>query len=696
MWILDSSGDFLDGKRVWLRPGKKYLFGRFQRDGVRHAVNHNSISRKHMTIEIAAVKPKDGLSPRARSDITITDLQSKKGTIVDDKRIEGEVKLEKADEHVIQLAKYQHTLRIKWEPVVFSFSFSSKEMRASDPLGHIRSRLEDLDIKTIIDYLVDHTTHVVQSKRNTAKGLQALVNGKYIVNDSYIDAVVYAATPGDLENLESLCPLEIDFESSWPDPNEHLPPAGKEPVNRPASAFAPNPARLTVFEGYTFIFGDRSQFDNLQAPINNGQGKALLYQVETGNTTAAEIVQFMRKSARGIGVGSERRGSGGVVLVRFRSPGEHEPWSIELGNEVALMTDQRVIEQREFLDAILSTDASPLCRSLPTEEASSPISPPAPEVELPSEQLVASTSSVSPPEPVLSQPSQPSQPSRSRGRTPRVRPYVSKMKTFDDGFDMESIPMYAPEEEDDPRTQVMEMDTQEQPEQPTQLLDVVKEETEEDVVSDLLPGARAMKRRRAEMTPNRTEEQTPVEMEAPKRKRPKLDVLEAARKHLEEEQQRKKEEEDSRPADMGDVDVDQLKNLAIVEEMDLPVRTAPTRVEETSDRWEAQWNGRKNFKKFRRKGESRSRTVQTVIVPLEEMTRKEFGIGEHYWSRASEPRAQPDRSGETPAAELLAPVHASPEATPDPTPVSVSRKRVRDERDSDSDDGLRFRFRRKR
>ncbi|KAJ5981850.1 hypothetical protein N7522_013478 [Penicillium canescens] len=681
MWILDSSGDFLEGKRVWLRPGKKYLFGRFQRDGVRHAVNHNSISRKHMTIEIAAVKPKDGMSPRARSDITITDLQSKKGTIVDNKRIEGECKLEKADEHIIQLAKYQHTLRIKWEPVVFSFSFSSREMRASDPLIHVRSRLEDLDIKTVIDYLVGHTTHVVQSKRNTAKGLQALVNGKYIVNDSYIDAVVYAATPSDLENLESLCPLEIDFESSWPDPTEHLPPAGKEPVNRPATAFAPNPARLNVFEGYTFVFGDRSQFDNLQAPVNNAQGKALLYEVENGVTTAAEIVRFMEKSARGNGVGSERRSSGGVVLVRFRSPGEHESWSIEIGNEVALMTDQRVIEQREFLDAIL--------------KASSQVSAPtAQEAGLPSEQEVANNSSVSPPGP---EPSQPTQPSRSRGRTPRVRPYVSKMKTFDDGFDMESIPKYAPVEEDDNvGTQVMDVDTQE-PEHQTQLLDTVKEEAEEDSVSDLLPGARAMKRRRAEMTHNRTEDQIAVETEAPKRKRPKLDLLEAARKHLAEEEEQRKATEDSRPAEMGDVDVDQLKNLAIIEEMEIPVRTPPTRVEETTDRWEARWNGRKNFKKFRRKGEPRSRTVQTVIVPLEEVTRKDFGIGDHYWSRNSpEHRTEPDRSGESPReappSELLAPARASPGATPDPTP---RRKRARAD-DSDSDDGLRFRFRRKR
>lgn len=93
MWILDSSGDFLGGecddpltvrllimsrearmaaprKEVFIRsiPTRR-RYGRHQCDRrsdtdswiVRHAVNHNSISRKHMTIEIAAVKPKDGV-----------------------------------------------------------------------------------------------------------------------------------------------------------------------------------------------------------------------------------------------------------------------------------------------------------------------------------------------------------------------------------------------------------------------------------------------------------------------------------------------------------------------------------------------------------------------------------------------------------------------------------------------------------
>ncbi|KAJ5797229.1 uncharacterized protein N7518_005769 [Penicillium psychrosexuale] len=704
MWILDSTGDFLEGKRVWLRPGKKYLFGRFHRDGVRHAVNHNSISRKHMTIEISPVSPRDGLSLRARSNITITDLDSKKGTVVDERRIQGECKLEKSDEHLIQLAKYQHALRIKWEPVVLTLSSSSKQVRGEDPLAHVRSRLEDLDIKTIMDYIVDHTTHVVQRKRNTAKGLQALVNGKYIVDDSYIDALVYAATPGDLENVESLCPLETDFELAWPDPNQHLPPPGKEPTQRPAAAFAPNPARINVFEGYTFIFGDPSQFENLQGPINNGQGKALLYETEDGVTTAADIVRFMKKAAGQKGVGPERHGSGGVVLVRFRSKGDLEQWSIDVGNEVALMTDQRVIEQREFLDAILGNDASPLCRTLPTEESSSQItaSIPAVEAEQTSQQAVSAVSeSVDPPN------SEPSQPSKAPAKT-RVRAYVSKMKTFDDGFDMESVPVYAPEEEDTNinSTQTIDIETQ-APSQEIQPLNIVKEDAEEDMVADLLPGARAMKRRRADMTRHHPEDEAVApESEAPKRKRPKLDVLEAARKHREEEEQQRKAKEDSHSADVGDVDVDKLKNLAIVEEMEIPVRNAPAHEHDSSDRWDDQWNGRKNFKKFRRKGEPRSRArIQTVIVSLEEVTRKDYGIGDHYWggnpaetdpqNEAGGPESDHHDEVAPSRSELSAITRTSPQPTSDPTPARPP-KRAREERDSDSDDELRFRFRRKR
>lgn len=324
-----------------------------------------------------------------------------------------------------------------------SFSFSSKELKADDPLGPVRSRLEDLDIKTVIPYVSGKTTHVVQKKRNTAKGLQALINGKYIVQDSYIDALVYAATPADLENLESLSPLEEDFDAAWPDPTLHLPPAGKEPVQRPAAAFAPNSVRGRLFEGYTFVFCDPVQFENLQAPINNGHGKALLYQVENGKTTTEELLQFVQNAGGRKEGDDEPDGQGGVVLVRFRAKGGFEEWSIELGNQVALMMDQRVIEQSEFLDAILGNDAAPLCRRLPREDPQ--VRQPRRDIERPS---LDQDSVVSDEDVLQSAPSQLGEPvspvaqtQRSTKRS-RSRPFVSKMKTFDDGFDMDSIPVY--------------------------------------------------------------------------------------------------------------------------------------------------------------------------------------------------------------------------------------------------------------
>ena len=586
-------------------------------------------------------------------------------------------------------------------------------MRAEDPLAKVRSRLEDLDIKTIIPYLVDQTTHVVQSKRNTAKGLQALINGKYIVDYSYVDALVYASTPHDLEIEESPSPLETDYDAAWPNAMDHLPPAGNEPVSRPAEAFAPNPSRINVFEHYTFVFGDASQFENLQAAINNGQGKALLYQIEDGVTSAADIVRFMRQASGGQGVGSDRVSPGGVVLVRFRSKGQYEAWSIEVGNEVALMIDQRVIEQREFLDAILGNNASPLCRPLPVEEGPSQASglvvlPIVPETDQP-EVTKKSVPSSSPR--VIE--SVKVSPSRVKG--PRVRQFVSKMKTFDDGFDMESVPVYTPD--DDAPDSASPMDHERRVSQVSQFDQPaanVDRDAETDIASDLLPGARAMKRRLAEMEgrPQGSGVAPVVPGAAPKPKRARLDVLEAVRKHRQEEEQQRQTQDDQ--LSLQNINVEELKNLAIVEEMELPIRHPLERKNESSDRWDERWNGRKNFKRFRPKGEQRHgrQRVRSVIVPLEEVTRKELGIGVHYWS--SNRKSSQGEDGQTERNEERSASHpnqlpsqaglsVAASATSEPTPAllpslsrSHSQKRPREVCDSDSDEELRFRFRRKR
>lgn len=270
-------------------------------------------------------------------------------------------------------------LRIKWYPVVLTFSFSSKEQKSKDPLVPVRARVEDLDIKTITSYVIDKTTHVVANKRNTAKGLQALINAKYIVTDSFVDALVYAATPTDLDEPESLSPLEEDFDANWPDATQHLPSPGKEPKPREAAVFAPDPKRSEVFDGYTFVFCDIAQFENLQAPIANGGGKGLYYELQLGKTTADEVVRYVKNVAGEKGLGEFEDGSEGkgVVVVRFREKKEFERWAVELGDAVAIRLDQRLIEQSEFLDAILLNDASILRKPLPEEEDSNSAATPA-------------------------------------------------------------------------------------------------------------------------------------------------------------------------------------------------------------------------------------------------------------------------------------------------------------------------------
>lgn len=239
-----------------------------------------------------------------------------------------------------------------------------------DPLVNYRTRLEDLDIKVLIPYVIGATTHVVSTKRNTAKGLQALINAKYIVTETYIDALIYATTPDNLDELESLSPLEADFDANWPNAGEHLPPKSKEPSERPAEDFAPMLQRGNVFDGYTFVFCDALQFETLQAPITNGGGKALEYTLEPGKTSVQEIVRYVKGVAgeKGLGEFEDESEGKGVVVVAFRGKKGLEEWAANLTTHTALALGQRLIEQSEFLDAILMNDASILRKALDVEE----------------------------------------------------------------------------------------------------------------------------------------------------------------------------------------------------------------------------------------------------------------------------------------------------------------------------------------
>ncbi|KAG5295434.1 DNA damage response protein RcaA [Histoplasma ohiense] len=678
MWILSSDGDFLRGKRVWLKPGKQYLFGRVKKNGVHHAIDNVTISRQHLVIEVGQVKPGDGLHVHAKSRLKVTDQKTKCGTIIDGEPIKGVSKELNKDEHVIQIGKYPHPLRIKWHPVVLSFSLPSK---TNDPLSQARASLEELDIKTVVPYVVGKTTHVVQNKRNTSKGLQALINGRHIVQKSYIEAIVYAAAPGDLESEEALCPLEEDFDAFWPDPTQYLPLRGKEPTRRSDAAYQPDPSRVNVFEGYTFIFCDGSRFDDLQGPITNGHGKALLYEIERGRTTAEDIVNYMKQVAGNKGL-RNFDGSGGVILVKFRKADDHCDWDIEIENRVASLTGQKIVETSEFLDAILGNDASSLIRSYRMNIFAS------------ESQVLGERVPMEDDEPRRMGLHNTKATSHSSNRS-RSRTYVSKFKTFDDGFDMDSIPMYTLEHgsgsEETSQARI-----------PDSLL--AQSQTSihlsegEDIVSELLPGAAAMKirlakgRKRAKSTPPPEASQKP--------KRARLNVMEAARQRrlaVDEEAMQQREQEVAPFCVMTEgVEIGQFRNLAIVEEMVMPAMSREQIDPTHSVRYDERWSGRNNFKKFRRKGHGCPipHTVQPVIVPLEEVKRRDSGLGETCW-RTRQPKSacqtSNDRTKETPSTS-----HPIVLRNRSLTPPSRIGKRSRDTRvsgGSDTEDGLRFRFR---
>ncbi|KAI9680355.1 MAG: hypothetical protein M1829_001241 [Trizodia sp. TS-e1964] len=588
-----------------------------------------------------------------RSEITVEDQKSKKGSLLDGEQIKGERRTLLGNKHEIRLGTLEDVFKIFWFPIVLSFSLPSKAQKSADPLISIRERLEAFDIKTIIPYIIDKTTHVVATKRNTAKGLQALINGKYIVNDQFVDALVLAATQPQTDDPSIVSPLETDFDANWPNELDYLPPPGKEPSQRPDSFFAPNPGRIRIFEGYYFVFCEQTQFDTLLAPITNGGGKALYFPLDPGKTTAGDIVKYVKNVAgeKGDGELEDASGGKGVVVVRFKGKGETENWCIELGQTVALQLDQRLIEQNEFLDAILRNDASGLRKRLPEEDAEMADPPPEEQPPQPAPVPAVQTQSTG---------------TGTRAKSRRI--ITSRFTGFNDGFDPSSF-CQVPK----PLSQASQMDNMSQdaslgdslfigsastpPSTQPQGLTSRKRRSppsppaqdEDAIMDEILPAAAGLKRRKiAEDRANAARGITPAQLAPPpppklaprtvaKKVAPKkkLDVQEALREQRDAAATAQREEDDSL-RDFASIEISAMKSLVAVAELVVRPRVDAER----NHAWSEAWNGRKNFKKFRRQGDAPARRGPAVIVPLVPAGKRDFGIGEGYWEQEEERERQ--------------------------------------------------------
>ena len=583
--------------------------------------------------------------------------------------------------------------------MVLTFTFSSKDSKGGkDPLISIRGRLEDLDIKTITPFVPGQTTHVVASKRNTAKSLQALIHATFLVNHQFLDALEYATAPENLNEPESLSPLESDFDNAWPNAIEYLPDPGKEPNQRPTELFAPDPSRGNVFQGYCFVFFDSSQCDTLKSAITEGGGQALYFPIELGRTTGAEIAQYVK------GVASPGKG---VLQVRFAGKG-HEEWAIRVQKESMISFGQDLIEQNAFLDAILMKSASDLLRPISIEDqnpgagktdserreladAQSRVRSASTRSEhsdqlatkrssnqqkatqqsngenLPSQvQTTSEMSNQGSNQPPAETVTPPTRPNRFRGTTVRAftgfeddAPEAIEPADFDESFDNASPadPAGMPPQDQVISDEEMEFDARNGN---TQSANSRKRRNPTDRgfddEDDLFPAQTAVKRRKLEEErealergrPTPGEEKTAkAKQQIQKKKVKKINVEEALRKKREAE--REAEDEEPMSEYLENMTVEDMQNLAIVEELEIKTKTSVTeRNGHNDDRWDERWNGRKNFKKFRRRGQANApRRAQTVIVPLEEVRNTDFGVQDNFWAEKETARGQRKKKAST-------------------------------------------------
>jgi nijmegen breakage syndrome protein 1 len=216
----------------------------------------------------------------------------------------------------------------------------------------------------------------------------------------------------------------------------------------------------------------------------------------------------------------------------------------------------------------------------------------------------------------------------------------SRFKGFDD-FDASQFPVTQTiheVDEDEPMADIAEsVQATQQPEIKTRKRTTPPAEDEDDMLDNLLPGQAARKRRRLGRDGSAQPEDKSTPVAAPKfvrkpKKESKIDVLEVAKSRREAEEEAARKDAESLKEAMEGIDIHGPAHLVDCEEMEIkPRETRATTSRGASDRWDENWNGRKNFKKFRRKGEAPAMRGHRLLVPLEETKKKDFGIGEEYW-----------------------------------------------------------------
>ncbi|KKY22833.1 putative dna damage response protein [Diplodia seriata] len=568
MWLLTHDGDHTQKKRYWLRPGTSHLLGRTRSDNVDFLfhIDHKSVSRKHLIITVRDVdatssEALSSSSPLPRSEVVLTDA-SKYGTWLDGEKFTGGERVlggavvaaagssSKRESHEIKLGNWRLAWRLEWQPVVLTASISggggggssgsgSKKTKKSTSssattelsYAELRERLAPFDVAVVPEYAAGVTTHVVAPKRNNPRVLQALVEGRHVVSEAWVRALEERARKRapvpDADGGDEVprAPLEEDFDGSWPRELDFAPPSTNEPVPRPAEMLAPDAERETVFAGYTFVFSDGNQFAQLGPVVEQGTGKALLRELETGSDDTDGFIRYVKNVAGEKGVGEFEDGSEGKGVVVSQYPGASQARTRTTKGK------KRQHEPEETVEISDDDDANAIDKLFPATSA-------------------------------------------MKRRKLEQQLQDAAMESISEEADAAPV---------------------KHPKKPSLILP-----------SDLRKSKPETK---------------PVN---PKQ------LAQLARERREKEDEERKKDEEALQEALEGMDIEQMKNLVKVEVMEIRPRKKPVDTEggnSDDERWKPEWNGRKNFKKFRKRrpgdkdgaGSQAPLRSRRVIVTLQEV-----------------------------------------------------------------------------
>ncbi|CCH41286.1 Nibrin [Wickerhamomyces ciferrii] len=267
MWVLRYTVDNGEGTEThshWLDPSKKYTLGRAERSNFHF--KSSKISKNHLELEILQ-NNEDSNEP---SDLQITLLGS--SAMIGDEKInkkhlpesERELPIVRKSSKSIQVILGRGVQILQFDRIPWSFKVNSSSDLDFDALRKV-------DVE-FTQKFTSYTTHLISSNLDiSTTSLTALISGIPIIKPSFLSDII------DQKEL-----LTSNYDSNIPSWKNSLTSSETEVRHE----------RLSIFSKIKFIFGDLSQKQSIGGILETGGASCLLFDI-TQNSTAQDLVQFI-------------------------------------------------------------------------------------------------------------------------------------------------------------------------------------------------------------------------------------------------------------------------------------------------------------------------------------------------------------------------------------------------------------------